>query len=171
MRFNSILVAVLLALSFGQVAAADWADALVTDPSLESPVPSIPTMISTRDGGEYYYWIDGTSSTPSSSYITLPKGTWVEVCLIADVDSSTPGNDTLEVQVIYMNGTVWGTPVTDIGTRVLENRTLNGIASAGAGTDCYEPFQGPKMFRIKVTADAATADGLVTAIVLPTPGS
>ena len=166
-RAMQIFLATMITMLASLPVSADWARNLTTDPSLESPVPVVPTSVS-NGSTEYYFWIDDTSIS-DSRWMFLPKGVHIDFCFDSDVDSPTPGAGTTTVEMMFIPGATYGKPsgVTDHDAQApLLGAILDGVPSeSGTPNDCLRNITGPLYFKTNVLTAGTGADALVTITV------
>lgn len=139
------------------LALADWATDLVTDPLVEVPVPAVPTSI--RSNREYFYYIPATS-TLDSSWIFLSSGMNVDVCFNPNVGAhSSTSTWTMSISTVphsFPNSTNRPT-----GADNLSSPLLGKVLTGGSGNDCIFDIKGPMYLSIDVLTTGATP-GLVS---------
>lgn len=154
-------LALAAALLFGGAlpASADWVENIITDPTIPDPDEPIPSAI--QFPNEVFFFIPATSTT-ASSWLKIPNGANVEICLDNDVSSEAVNNSVIEVQLMFQPFSAGGKPTNTNYAGVLLGATLTGVPGAGLTNDCTRDVEGAGWVKAVVITADPTYDALLS---------
>lgn len=155
-NFLNTAFALILCLS-PQLASADWAENLTTNPSLETPIPVVPTSV--RTNREYFFWIQPLS-TLSSSWIFLSNSVNVDVCFIPNVNTLS-ATSSWQLNVLSVPHSYGMGPLRPNGADSLSAPLLGKVLTGAADADCIYDIKGPMYIAIDILV-TGTTPGLIS---------